>query len=58
MWGHCRRNRGEQNAFWYKLYRRVEAETSVVDAHKMFQLWRDASALSLPLVIAVPLLLR
>ncbi|WP_250463922.1 MULTISPECIES: hypothetical protein [unclassified Caballeronia] len=48
---------GEQNAFWYKLYRRVELETAVVDAHKMFLLWRDASALSLPLVIAVPLLL-
>jgi len=48
----------EQNAFWYKLYRRVESENSVVDAHKMYLLWRDAAALSLPLVIALPLLLR
>jgi hypothetical protein len=49
---------GEQNAFWYKLYRRVDSEISVVDAHKMYLLWRDAAALSLPLVIALPLLLR
>jgi hypothetical protein len=47
-----------QNAFWYKLYRRVESETPVVDAHKMYLLWRDAAALSLPLIIALPLLLR
>ncbi|AIP34800.1 hypothetical protein DR64_7767 [Paraburkholderia xenovorans LB400] len=48
----------EQNAFWYKLYRRVESEVPVVDARKMYLLWRDAAALSLPLVIALPLLLR
>jgi hypothetical protein len=48
----------EQNAFWYKLYKRVEWETPVADAHKMYLLWRDAAALSLPLVIVVPLLLR
>jgi hypothetical protein len=47
----------EQNAFWYKLYRRVESEISVVDAHKLYLLWRDAAALSLPLVLAIPLLL-
>jgi hypothetical protein len=48
----------EQNAFWYKLYRRVESEIPVAGAHKMYLLWRDAAALSLPLVIALPLLLR
>jgi hypothetical protein len=48
----------EQNAFWYRLYRRVESEVPVTDAHKMYLLWRDAAALSLPLVVAVPLMLR
>jgi hypothetical protein len=48
----------QQNAFWYKLYRRVESEIPVADAHKMYLLWRDAAALSLPLAIASPLLLR
>ncbi|QCP55077.1 hypothetical protein FAZ95_38725 [Trinickia violacea] len=48
----------EQNAFWYRLYRRVESEVPVADAHKMYLLWRDAAALSLPLILVVPLLLR
>ncbi|ARP87577.1 hypothetical protein [Bordetella genomosp. 9] len=47
-------NPKEQNATWYKLYKRVEADTRVVGAHKAYLLWRDATALSLLLSIAVP----
>ncbi|MCA8251576.1 hypothetical protein LGN12_31025, partial [Burkholderia multivorans] len=48
----------EQNAFWYKLYKRVENEASVTEAHKMYLLWRDATVVSLPLAIGVPALLK
>jgi hypothetical protein len=48
---------GEQNAKWYKLYKLVPNEPEVAEAHRLFLLYRDMAALSLPLVVLVPLLL-
>lgn len=36
----------EQNARWYKLYKEVQDESSVVDAHRSFLLFRDLAAMS------------
>ncbi|AOB29922.1 hypothetical protein AKI39_03290 [Bordetella sp. H567] len=47
----------EQNATWYRLYKRVESDTRVVGAHKSYLLWRDAASLSLLLSIVVPFVL-
>jgi hypothetical protein len=47
----------EQNAFWYRLYRKVDAESGVVDAHKNYLLFRDMAAISLLLAAAVPIVL-
>jgi hypothetical protein len=41
----------EQNVKWYKLYQSVKSDESVVEAHRMFLLFRDASAMSLLLVL-------
>lgn len=42
----------EQNALWYKLYRKVGSEVGVADAHKAFLLFRDMAAISFLLLIA------
>jgi hypothetical protein len=44
----------EQNRLWFKLYNAVEAEPAVVEAHKMYLLYRDMAAISFPLLIVVP----
>jgi hypothetical protein len=44
----------EQNALWYKLYRKVGKEVGVADAHKAFLLFRDMAALSFLLTILSP----
>ena len=44
----------EQNAKWYKLYRLVGDEPTVVEAHKAFLIFRDMAAMSLLLVPLVP----
>ena len=41
----------EQNSLWYQLYRRVQNDRAVLDAHKAFLLFRDMSALSLLLLV-------
>ena len=48
----------EQNSKWYKLYKQVPNEPEVQEAHKLFLMYRDMAALSLPLVALVPLSLN
>lgn len=48
----------EQNSKWYKLYKQVPNETEVVEAHKLFLMYRDMAVLSLPLTALVPLSLH
>jgi hypothetical protein len=43
----------QQNALWYKLYRAVESEPSVRDAHQNFLFARDYAILSLLLLVAL-----
>jgi hypothetical protein len=46
----------EQNTLWYRLYRSVENEPAVVDAHRHFLLTRDCTAIAiLMLITGVPL---
>ena len=45
----------EQNALWYRLYKKVGSATAVVEAHKSFLLFRDMAIVSLLLAIVVPL---
>ncbi len=40
-----------QNALWYKLYKSVEHESAVVDAHRNFLLMRDYAAMSFLLLL-------
>jgi len=44
----------EQNRKWFKLYRMVADDRAVVEAHKLYLLYRDMAALSLPLIVLVP----
>lgn len=48
----------EQNAKWYGLYKLVADDVAVVEAHKLFLMYRDMAAMSLPLIVLVPLGLR
>jgi len=45
----------QQNSLWYELYRRVQHDGAVVDAHRSFLLFRDMSALSILLLILTAL---
>jgi hypothetical protein len=47
---------GEQNALWYKLYKEVGSEVSVIESQKRYLLFRDLAAMSLALGIASPVL--
>lgn len=47
-----------QNSKWYRLYKQVSTEPEVLEAHKLFLMYRDMAVLSLPLVLLVPLSLR
>lgn len=44
----------EQNAKWYRLYKQVDSDPSVVDSHKNYLLFRDIAAMSLLLVPTLP----
>jgi hypothetical protein len=44
----------DQNSLWYRLYRQVEADPAVAQAHRHFLLFRDLAALSLLLAIIAP----
>lgn len=46
---------GEQNKKWFKLYKMVGDERAVVEAHKLYLMYRDMAAMSLPLIVLVPL---
>lgn len=56
--GALARESTEQNSKWYKLYKQVPNEPEVKEAHKLFLMYRDMAALSLPLVALVPLSLN
>jgi hypothetical protein len=45
---------GEQNAKWYKMYRQVGDDATVVQAHKLYLMYRDMAAMSLLLMPLVP----
>lgn len=45
----------EQNRLWYRMYKKVDSDPSIVDAHKGFLLWRDAAVFSGILAIVVPI---
>ena len=47
----------EQNATWYRLYRQVQDEPTVRDAHGSSLLYRDMAAMSVILAITVPALI-
>lgn len=44
----------EQNALWYKLYKEVGSEISVVESQKRYLLFRDLATMSLMLFLASP----
>jgi hypothetical protein len=45
----------EQNKKWFKLYKIVGDDKPVVEAHKMYLMYRDMAAMSLPLIALVPI---
>lgn len=45
----------EQNRKWFKLYKMVGDDKAVVEAHKMYLMYRDMAAMSLPLIVLVPI---
>jgi hypothetical protein len=50
-------NERDQNAKWFSLYKLVDSDPSVVDSHKNYLLFRDIAAMSLILVILVPVVM-
>lgn len=44
----------EQNARWYQLYKLVENQTEVAEAHRSFLMYRDMAVLSLAFVALAP----
>ncbi len=47
----------QQNTKWYQLYKLVQNEPAVTEAHRLFLMYRDMATLSLPLIVLVPLTL-
>jgi hypothetical protein len=45
---------GEQNKRWYKLYRQVDSDAAVTEAHKLYLMYRDMAAMSLLLIPLMP----
>jgi len=41
----------EQNSLWYKLYKQVSDDPSVMDSHRKFLMYRDMAVISLVLLI-------
>ena len=50
-------NPREQNALWFKLYKKVESEVTVAQAHRHYLLFRDLAAMSLLLAPIATLVL-
>ncbi len=46
-----------QNSMWYRLYKLVENDTAVLESHQNYLMFRDIAAMSLLLVIVVPVCL-
>jgi hypothetical protein len=44
----------KQNARWYQLYKLIENEPEIAEAHKSFLMYRDMAVLSLPFIILAP----
>lgn len=44
----------EQNLRWFALYRLVRSEIGIVEAHKLYLLFRDMAAMSVMFLMAVP----
>jgi hypothetical protein len=44
----------EQNSLWYKLYRWVDGDVPVAEAHRSYLLFRDMTAMSALLLLLVP----
>lgn len=47
----------EQNALWYRLFKGIDAEPLVAEAHRLFLLFRDLAALSALLAVVAPVAL-
>jgi len=47
----------EQNALWYKLYKKVMTDAAVVEAHRSYLMFRDMAAVSVLLTPIAPLVL-
>lgn len=45
----------EQNKKWFKLYKMVGDDKAVIEAHKAYLMYRDMAAMSLPLIVLVPI---
>lgn len=45
----------EQNSKWFKLYQMVKTDPAVIEAHKLYLMYRDMAAMSLPLIVLGPL---
>jgi hypothetical protein len=45
----------DQNRLWFRLYKEVETDASVSEAHKSYLLYRDMAAISVALLIGVPI---
>ncbi|WP_256252891.1 hypothetical protein [Burkholderia ubonensis] len=45
----------DQNSMWYRLYKQVESEASVLESHQKYLMFRDIAAMSLLLVPLVAL---
>lgn len=45
----------EQNRLWFKLYKATENAPAVLEAHKMYLLYRDMASISFLLLIFVPI---
>lgn len=44
----------DQNTLWYRLFKKVDADPMVAEAHRYFLLFRDLAALSLLLAVIAP----
>lgn len=48
---------GKQNSRWYQLFKQIEKEPEIEEAHKSFLMYRDMAVLSLPFIGLAPVCL-
>ena len=46
----------EQNALWYKLYKKNETDARILDSQQMFLFFRDAASISLLIFVVIAVL--